>query len=92
VLYHFPTIDVTHLLRWFHQAIPKKHVMKAALKSGVEKGLLVQVKNSYKLSAEAKKKPAAPKKETTTAKPKKAVTKKVRSTSRFFQERWFVDF
>eukprot|EP00568_Trieres_chinensis_P001386 CAMPEP_0183290536 /NCGR_PEP_ID=MMETSP0160_2-20130417/171_1 /TAXON_ID=2839 ORGANISM="Odontella Sinensis, Strain Grunow 1884" /NCGR_SAMPLE_ID=MMETSP0160_2 /ASSEMBLY_ACC=CAM_ASM_000250 /LENGTH=86 /DNA_ID=CAMNT_0025451157 /DNA_START=63 /DNA_END=319 /DNA_ORIENTATION=+ len=48
----------------------KKHVMKAALKSGVEKGILIQVKNSYKLSPEAKKPPkkAAPK--------KKAVPKK----------------
>jgi histone H1/5 len=57
--------------------------MKAALKSGVEKGVLVQVKNSYKLSAEAKKKPTAPKKETT-AKPKKAVTKKVSTIERLF--------
>lgn len=41
----------------------KKHVMKAALKKGVETGTLVQVKNSYKVSADAKKslktKPAA---------------------------------
>ena len=40
----------------------KKHVMRLALKAGVEKGILVQVKNSYKLSAEAKKPPKAPKK------------------------------
>jgi hypothetical protein len=37
--------------------------MKAALKNGVDKGVLIQVKNSYKLSADAKKastkKPAA---------------------------------
>lgn len=37
--------------------------MKAALKKGVETGTLVQVKNSYKVSADAKKslktKPAA---------------------------------
>ena len=33
----------------------KKHVMKAALKKGVESGELVQVKASYKLSADAKK-------------------------------------
>jgi len=40
----------------------KKHVMKAALKKGVEDGTLVQVKSSYKLSptakAASKKKPA----------------------------------
>jgi hypothetical protein len=43
----------------------KKHVMKAALKRGVDGGTLVQVKASYKLSADAKsaaKKKAAPKK------------------------------
>jgi hypothetical protein len=44
----------------------KKHVMKAALKKGVETGTLVPVKASYKLSADAKK--AAPK---TKAAPKK---------------------
>ena len=38
----------------------KKHVLSAALKKGVADGTLVQVKASYKLSAEAKKKkPAA---------------------------------
>mmetsp|Transcript_13479 Transcript_13479/g.17029 ORF Transcript_13479/g.17029 Transcript_13479/m.17029 type:complete len:164 (-) Transcript_13479:172-663(-) len=47
----------------------KKHVMKAALKSGVEKGLLVQVKNSYKVSADTKK--AVKKKATAADKPKK---------------------
>ena len=41
--------------------------MKAALKNGVDKGTLVQVKSSYKISADAKKKDA---------KPKKAVVKK----------------
>jgi hypothetical protein len=57
----------------------KKHVMKAALKKGVETGTLVPVKASYKLSADAKKaapkakaapkkKAAAPKKETVTKK------------------------
>ena len=53
----------------------KKHVMKAALKSGVEKGTLIQIKNSYKLSPEAKKplKKAVPKKK---AAPKKAAPKK----------------
>eukprot|EP00934_Nitzschia_sp_Nitz4_P000477 Nitzschia sp. Nitz4//scaffold7_size249615//18182//19339//NITZ4_001139-RA/size249615-augustus-gene-0.18-mRNA-1//-1//CDS//3329558328//477//frame0 len=43
----------------------KPHIMKAALKRGVETGTLVKVKASYKVSAEAKKaatkKPAAPK-------------------------------
>lgn len=43
--------------------------MKAALARGVETGVLVQVKNSYKVSPEAKKPPKA-------TKPKKAVTKK----------------
>merc|ERR1711957_912712 len=38
----------------------KKHVLRSALKNGVDKGLLVPVKASYKLSAEAKK--PAPKK------------------------------
>lgn len=52
------------------QIVPKKHLMKAALKSGVEKGVLVQVKHSYKLSADAKKKPVASKTESM-AKPKK---------------------
>lgn len=32
--------------------------MKAALKAGIEKGTLIQVKSSYKLSPEAKKAPA----------------------------------
>lgn len=48
----------------------KKHVMKAALKNGVEKGILTQVKNSYKVSPEAKK--VAKKKEA--PKPKKATS------------------
>mmetsp|Transcript_20745 Transcript_20745/g.25708 ORF Transcript_20745/g.25708 Transcript_20745/m.25708 type:complete len:124 (+) Transcript_20745:63-434(+) len=55
------------------KVVIKKHVMKAALKTGVENGTLVPVKASYKLSPAAKK-PApktkpAPKKKT-------AVTKK----------------
>jgi histone H1/5 len=54
--------------------------MKAALKRGVETGVLVQVKASYKLSPEAKKpapkKKAAPKK--ATAVKKAAPKKKVR--------------
>ena len=58
--------------------------MKAALKSGVEKGELIQVKMSYKLSADAKKelkkgpakKKAAPKKKTTVTKKKTAPKKK----------------
>ena len=55
--------------------------MKAALKKGVEDGTLVQVKNSYKLSAAAKKpapkKKAAPKKKP--AAKKTATKKKVRN-------------
>jgi histone H1/5 len=57
--------------------------MKAALKRGVETGTLVQVKASYKISADAKKKKpaakkkAAPKKKATTTK-KAAPKKKVR--------------
>lgn len=43
--------------------------MKAALKRGVETGTLVQVKNSYKVSAEAKK---------AAKKPASKVAKKVR--------------
>jgi hypothetical protein len=48
--------------------------MKAALKRGVETGTLVQVKNSYKLSPEAKK-PVKAKKPAAAA--KKAPKKKV---------------
>lgn len=44
------------------QTTIKKHVLKAALKRGVETGTLVQVKNSYKLSVDAKKPAKAPKK------------------------------
>jgi histone H1/5 len=51
----------------------KKHVMKAALKRGVETGALVLVKSSYKLSAEAKK--PKPKKKAAVAKKAKTVKK-----------------
>jgi histone H1/5 len=54
-------------------AVPKPHILKAALKSGVEKGILVKVKASYKVSAEAKK----PKKKKAAPKKKKAAPKKV---------------
>lgn len=61
----------------FHsQTVIKKHILKAALKRGVETGTLVQVKNSYKLSAEAKK-PVKAKKPAAAAK-KAAPKKKVR--------------
>jgi histone H1/5 len=54
--------------------------MKAALKRGVDTGVLVQVKASYKLSPEAKKKSAAVTKAKTTVKKtttaKKAAPKK----------------
>lgn len=53
--------------------MPKPHILKAALKSGVEKGILVKVKASYKVSAEAKK----PKKKKAAPKKKKAAPKKV---------------
>lgn len=42
--------------------------MKAALKKGVESGMLVLVKNSYKVSAEAKKPPKVKKAVVKTAK------------------------
>jgi len=58
------------------QTTIKKHVMKAALKKGVEDGTLVQVKASYKLSAEAKK-PA----KKAAAKPKKAAAAKKKTTT-----------
>jgi hypothetical protein len=58
------------------QTVIKKHILKAALKRGVETGTLVQVKNSYKLSAEAKK-PVKAKKPAAAAK-KAAPKKKVR--------------
>ena len=49
--------------------------MKAALKKGVESGMLIQVRASYKLSPEAKKsKPKA--KKATAAKAKSTSTKK----------------
>lgn len=51
-----------HIVSTNQQTTIKKHVMKAALKRGVETGVLVQVKASYKLSPEAKKeKPSKPK-------------------------------
>lgn len=50
--------------------------MKAALKRGVETGVLVQVKASYKLSAEAKKKTAATAKKAAPTKKKAAPAKK----------------
>jgi hypothetical protein len=60
----------------FHlQMTIKKHIMKAALKRGVETGTLVMVKSSYKVSAEAKKAPA---KKPAAKKVAKAATKKVR--------------
>jgi hypothetical protein len=49
--------------------------MKAALKKGVDSGMLVMVKSSYKVSPEAKKPVKA--KKPTVAKVKKPVTKKV---------------
>ena len=57
------------------QTSVKKHVMKAALKKGVDAGTLVMVKSSYKVSAEAKKEPK--KKKPVAVKVKKTVVKKV---------------
>jgi len=86
----FHLIHRTHTSSLFNhkiyiQTTIKKHIMKAALKNAVDKGVLVQVKNSYKLSADAKKdmskKPAAkaPKKKATAPKKvTKAASKKVR--------------
>jgi linker histone H1 and H5 family len=86
----FWTTKLTHYLSHTvpSQQTIKKHILRAALKKGVTEGTLVQVKASYKLSAEAKKpapkpkakKAAAPKKEKKSVAPKekKAVTKKVK--------------
>lgn len=66
-----------HKLPCFYlQTTIKKHVMKAALKRGIDTGVLVQLKNSYKVSAEAKK-PAMVKKPKAkaAAKPKKKVSR-----------------
>lgn len=56
----------------------KKHVMKAALKRGVDSGMLVQLKHSYKISAEAKKAPKAAKKPV--SKVAKEIKKKVNNS------------
>lgn len=59
----------------FHlQTAVKKHIMKAALKRGVETGTLVMVKSSYKVSAAAKK----PAKKPAAVKAAKPTVKKVR--------------
>ena len=50
--------------------------MKAALKRGVETGTLIQVKASYKLSAEAKKKATSTKAEAKVEKKKSSGTEK----------------
>ena len=56
----------------------KSGVFNRALKSGVEKGTLIQVKGSFKLAAAAKKaaKKKAPKKKKAAPKKKKTATKK----------------
>ena len=63
------------------QTTIKKHVMKAALKRGVETGVLVQVKASYKLSAETKKQMAAAAKPKAAPKKKAAAAKKKTSSA-----------
>ena len=60
--------------RSFPQTEVKKHIMKAALARGVETGVLIQVKASYKLSADAKKQMG----KKSTAKSGEAKKKKVR--------------
>lgn len=89
----FRTTKLTHYLS---HAVPsqvtiKKHILRAALKKGVTEGTLVQVKASYKLSAEAKKpapkpkKAAAPKEKKAAApKEKKTATKKVSRRQKLF--------
>jgi histone H1/5 len=57
----------------------KKHVMKAALAKGVTTGVLIQVKSSYKVSAEAKKPPKKKPVKKVAAKKATAPKKKVRS-------------
>ena len=52
------TTSVPAINNWIEaekKKVIEKHVMKAALKKGVETGVLIQVKASYKLSAEAQK-------------------------------------
>jgi hypothetical protein len=56
------------------QTAIKKHIMKAALKRGVETGTLVMIKSSYKVSSDAKK----PLKKAAAPKVAKAVVAKVR--------------
>ena len=52
-----PLLDTHNVItRNSSQTTVKKHVMRAALKKGVESGTLVQVKNSYKVSPDEKKK------------------------------------
>lgn len=69
-----------------NQTTIKKHVMKAALKRGVEVGVLVQVRASYKLSAEAKKAAAASKKLKKPTKAKTTLKKKVGRRKHCFNE------
>lgn len=78
---HLLTVILTLSCAEFRdQTTVKKHVMKAALLRGVKDGTLIQVKNSYKLSPEAKKAAAKPKaKKATAAKKKAAPKKKVRT-------------
>lgn len=69
----------------FPQTTVKKHIMKAALKRGVETGVLVQVKHSYKVSKEAKKAPKAKKPKATAASKAK---KKVRGHFELMRRLW----
>ena len=73
ILSYIPPNLTSFPLSLLSQVEVKKHILRAALKKGVADGTLVQNKNSYKLSAEAKAKKAAPKK---AAVAKKAAPKK----------------
>jgi len=80
-LYHSLTCHQYSRLSNAQVEPPKKHLMKAALKQGVENGSLVQVKASYKLSSDEKKKltkPAVVKKAAAPKKKAAAPKKKVR--------------
>jgi hypothetical protein len=71
---HMVSVWMLHPIMKRKQAEVKKHLMKAALKKGVDDGILVQVKSSYKLST-ASKEAASSKRKVSTA-PEGAVLKK----------------
>jgi linker histone H1 and H5 family len=79
----FRTTKLTHYLSHTvpSQQTIKKHILRAALKKGVTEGTLVQVKASFKLSAEAKKPAPKPKKKAAAPKVKKAAAPKEKKAS-----------